>query len=129
MRRKGPRIDRHAEFRRSQSHSAHMILMTMRDQNGLEAIFARLKPRHIGKDQINARCCIHIWKGNSNINKDQTLFVFWPIAINICVHTNFACSAQRQIDQPILTHSLSLLIEICDMHEAVHGQILVKVII
>ena len=105
---KGPRIDGRAQLFPVVPDSTYVVFVGVGDEDAINLRLAFLEPSNVWQDQVHTRRAIHIWKGHTKIDNDQTLFARLSVAINIGVHANFASAPKRQVNQAV-GHALSLL--------------------
>ena len=84
-----------------------MILMAMGDDDGFQPGAVFHQPGHVGHDKINAGRGVHVGECHPQIDQQQPFAALGPIAIDIGVHPDLTRATQRQIDQPVLAHSVS----------------------
>ena len=104
---KGARKNRRTQLFIGVGNGAYMIFVCVSDEHPVNSILAFGQPRDVGQDQVNARAAIHVGEGHTKIHNDQPLVVRFTIAINICVHANFARSPKGQVDQSFTAHFIS----------------------
>ena len=90
------------------TNSTHVILMRVGDEDAIDHRLTLFQPSDVRQDQIHTRRAIHVWKGHTKVDDNQTLRIFGPIAVDVSVHANFASAAERQVDQA-RCHAMSLL--------------------
>ena len=105
--RERPRVNRCAQVFICQCHGTNMVFMGVRDENRLNLVTSFLQPCDIRHDQIDPWCAIHIRKGHTNIHDNQTFSVLRPVAVDVAIHADLTCSAQRQINQTVRAHKLN----------------------
>ncbi len=102
-------IDRRLQPRPQMAERADMVLVGMGDEDRLDPILTLFEPGDVGHDEIDAGRRLHVREGHAEIDDDQPLAPLRPVAVDVAVHPDLARSAERQIDQPVCTHSRSLL--------------------
>ena len=100
-------IDRRAQPFISVRHRAHVILVCVGHEYRFDPVAAFFQPLHIRQDQVHTGRAVHIRKGHTQIDHDQTLFVLRPVPVHIGIHTNFTRPAEGKVDQSFTAHKFS----------------------
>ncbi len=99
------RVDRRPQARPQPSDCAYMVLVGVREDDGVDLVSNLLQIGGIRHDQVDARRrCVA--KGYADIHHDPAPVVRRTVGIGVEIHADFPASAERREDQFCVFHQV-----------------------